>query len=106
MRGNEGEKMTRKITLLVNNTPVEIDYFVQNFLDHTVVGMVSSLEGVKEIRDLEVSIVGAQTKISLNGSSLPTNEFVNDLFRKTLLGLLSALKDIPEVSQLALGIQR
>ena len=81
-------------------------FTIQNFLDHTVVGMVSSLEGVKEIRDLEVSVEGARTKISLNGSYLPTNEFVDDLFRKTLLGLLSALKDIPEISQLSFGIQR
>jgi hypothetical protein len=104
--GEKGEKMTRKITLLVNNTPVEIDYFVQNFLDHTIVGMVSSLEGVKEIRDLEVFIEEAQTRLLVNGSVLPTNEFVNDLFRKTLLGLLSALKNIPEIRQLTLGIQR
>ena len=48
--------MTRKLTLWVNSSPVEIDYFVQNFLGHTVTGMVSSLEGVMEIRELDISV--------------------------------------------------
>ncbi|MGM0428015.1 MAG: hypothetical protein ACQEQ7_12355 [Thermodesulfobacteriota bacterium] len=98
--------MTRKIRLSVNNTPVEIDYFIQNFLDHTITGMVSSLEGVMDIREVEVSIEGTQTTILLNGTSLPINDFVNDLFRNTLLGMVSTLKGVPEIKQLTVGVQR
>lgn len=36
--------MTRRISLDVNDCPIEMDYFVQGFLDHTVYGMISSLE--------------------------------------------------------------
>lgn len=97
--------MTKKITLSVNGTPIEIDYFVQNFLDHTVAGMVSSLEGVKEIRELEITLEEGRTTIICNGSSLPLNDFVNDLFRNTLVGLVSSLKGVPAIRQLTLGIQ-
>lgn len=98
--------MTRKIMLSINNIPIELDYFVQNFLDHTVAGMVSSLEGVVEIRDLDISLENDQTTILLNGVSLPINAFVNDLFRNTLFGLLSTLKGVSDIRQMALGIQR
>lgn len=97
--------MTRRITLAVNSLPVETDYFVQNFFDHTVSGMVSSLEGVMEIRDLKVSVEEGRTTILLNGVSLPINGFVNDLFRNTLLGLVSTLKGVSDIRQLTLGIQ-
>ncbi len=98
--------MTRKIRLSINKTPLELDYFVQNFLDHTVTGMVSSLEGVMEIRELDISLENGQTTLLLNGVSLPINDFVNDLFRNTLLGLISTLKGVSEIRQLTLGIQR
>ncbi|MCF8084427.1 MAG: hypothetical protein K9M96_15150 [Deltaproteobacteria bacterium] len=98
--------MTRKIRLSVNDAPVEIDYFIQNFLDHTITGMVSSLEGVMDIREVEVSIEGTQTTILLNGRSLPINDFVNDLFRNTLLGMVSTLKGVPEIKQLTVDVQR
>ena len=98
--------MTRKITLSVNNAPVEIDYFVQRFLDHTVAGMVSSLEGVKEIKDVDVSVAGEQAAIVLNGDALPINPFVNDLFCNTLRGMLSTLKGVEEIEQLKISIQR
>ena len=104
-KDNKGEKMTRKLTLWVNSSPVEIDYFVQNFLDHTVTGMVSSLEGVMEIRELDISVQEGQTSILLNGVSLPINDFVNELFRNTLSGLVSTLKGISDVRELMLGIQ-
>ncbi|MFZ0451084.1 MAG: hypothetical protein WAL98_17745 [Desulfatiglandaceae bacterium] len=98
--------MTRKIDLSVNNTTVEIDHFVQNFFDHTVAGMVSSLEGLMDISELEVSIEGIRTTILLNGAPLPINHFVNDLFRNTLLGMVSTLKGVSEIKQLTINIQR
>jgi hypothetical protein len=103
---NGEDDMTRKIVLSVNNTPVEIDYFVQNFLDHTVSGMVSSLEGVMEIREIDVTMKGDRITIVLNGDLLPINDFVNDIFRNTLLGMLSTLKGVSDIHQLTLGIQR
>ncbi|MCF8129032.1 MAG: hypothetical protein K9N10_11000 [Deltaproteobacteria bacterium] len=98
--------MTRKITLSVNNAPVEIDYFVEGFIDHTACGMVSSLEGVIEIEDLEISVEEERTGIRLNGAPLPINDFVNDLVRNTLLGMVSTLKGVSHVNQLHLNIQR
>ena len=36
--------MTRQVSLLVNDQPVELDYFVQGFIDHTIGGMLVSLK--------------------------------------------------------------
>ncbi|HKI48532.1 MAG TPA: hypothetical protein VKA69_04350 [Desulfobacteria bacterium] len=98
--------MTRKIKLSVNNSPVEIDYFMQGFIDHTACGMVSSLEGVVEIEDLEISVEGERTAIHLNKTPLPINDFVSDLVRNTLIGMVSTLKGVSDVDQLRLNVQR
>lgn len=98
--------MTRKITLSVNNEPVEIDYFVQGVIDHTACGMVSSLEGVIDIENLEISVEEGRTAIYVNGSSIPINDFVNDLVRNTLLGMVSTLKGVSDVKRLRLNVQR
>ena len=98
--------MTRKITLMVNSSPVETDYFVERFLEHTVVGMVRSLEGVPEIHELNVSVEEGQTTVLVNGGSIPVNEFVNDLFSHTLRGMISTLKGVDEIRTLTIGIQR
>ena len=45
--------MTRRINLSVNEVPVEIDYFVQGFIDHTVAGMIAALEGTGEITAMQ-----------------------------------------------------
>ena len=37
--------MTRQISLLVNEVPINLDYFVQGFIAHTTAGMLAALEG-------------------------------------------------------------
>jgi hypothetical protein len=41
--------MTRRISLSANEAPAEIDYFFQDFIDHTVGGMIAALEGTGKI---------------------------------------------------------
>ncbi len=48
--------MTRQISLLVSDVPVELDYFVQGFTDHTIGGMVSLLKGVGKIDRIKINI--------------------------------------------------
>ena len=47
---------TRQINLSVNDVPIEIDYFVQGFIDHVMGGILVSLEGTGEIKTLDVSM--------------------------------------------------
>ena len=65
--------MTRQVKLLVNDAPIPLDYFVEAFVDHTVGGMIASLEGTGEIENLELSIEGGIVTIILNGANVPAN---------------------------------
>ena len=96
--------MTRQATLLVNETPIPLDYFVAGFIDHTLCGMVAALKGTGEIASLDVSIDGDNVSIVLNGAAVPTNPFAGKIIRNTVTGLVSSLKgvDIPRKIQVAI----
>lgn len=98
--------MTRQVSLRVNDAPVSLDYFVQSFLDHTVSGMLETLEGTKPVKSLELTIEGDKLTINLNKSIIPVNPFVTKIVRSTILGMVSSLKGVPGVERLALYIER
>jgi hypothetical protein len=98
--------MTRHISLIVNDSPIEMDYFVQGFVDHTVYGMVSSLEGIKEIHDIEIKIDGGDTKISINGNPVPLNDFVSTIVSSTMRGMVSTLKGVEKTGRIQVTIER
>ena len=98
--------MTKRITLSVNDVPVEIDYFVQGFIDHTVGGMVSALERTGEIKHLVVSLEGEKIALILNDTVVPINTFANDIIRSTIIGMVSSLKEVNEINKLTITIGR
>ncbi len=99
--------MTVQLSLNVNNTPIKTDYFVEGFIDHTVSGMIESLEGTGPIRDLEMAIQGNSVSIKLNGADVPINEFVVKIIRSTMNGMVSVLKGVTgEVANLKLNIKK
>lgn len=96
--------MTVSLKLLVNDVPIKTDYFVASFLDHTVSGMVESLEGTGKIKDLVLEIEGDNVSIKLNGTAVGINEFVNKIIRSTTIGMVSTLKGVTDVKKLLLTI--
>jgi hypothetical protein len=98
--------MTRRISLSVNDAPIEMDYFVQGFVDHTVVGMVSSLEGVGDINDIGVSVNGNKATVSVNSDKVPLNEFAAAIVSSTVRGLVSSLKGAENPQKIQIGIER
>ena len=96
--------MTRRISLSVNDMPIELDYFVQRFIDHTLNGMVSALEGTGEIESLDVSIEGDRVTINLNNALVPINPFVNKIIRNTTVGMVSPLKGVSEINKINISI--
>jgi hypothetical protein len=57
--------MTVKLNLIVNDTMIHTDYFVQGFIDHVASGIIEALEGTGKITDLDLSIDGEQTVLNL-----------------------------------------
>ncbi len=98
--------MTRQVSLLVNDQPIELDYFVQGFIDHTISGILAGLEETREIKSVDASIEGDKVTINLNNAVVPTNPFVSKIIRNTILGMVSSLKGVGEVNRVNITIKR
>jgi len=96
---------SRQVTLSVNDVPIEIDYFVQGFIDHTIGGILEALDGTGEIKRLELSIQEDKVAINLNNALVPINPFVNKIIRNTVAGMVSSLKGVTTIKKLNLNIK-
>ncbi|MFC1955205.1 hypothetical protein ACFLWZ_01490 [Chloroflexota bacterium] len=98
--------MSKQINLSVNDKPIVLDYFVHKFIDHTIGGMLTSLEGIGEIENLDLSIDEAgQVTVNLNNALVPINLFVNEIIKSTVTGMLSPLKGVSEVNKVNISIR-
>ena len=87
--------MARNVTLSVNNVPINLDYFVTEYLDSVVGGIVASLHDTEEIETLELAIDNeGQVTITLNNSDVPLKYFPNDIIKSTILGMVAPLKGV------------
>ena len=101
--------MTKEIKLLVNNQPIELDYFVQGFIDHTTRGVLAGLEATGEfggIENAQVSVRGEAVDIKIDKRTIPTNAFVSKLVKSTLAGMVSSLKGVATVDTFAINLKR
>ena len=98
--------MTKQVNLLVNDAPIKLDYFVQEFIDHATSGMIASLEGTGEINTLNLTIDGEEVTINLNNADVPANLFVSKIIGSTVRGMLSPLKGVSEINKVNISITR
>ena len=98
--------MTVSLSLIVNDVLIRTDYFVEAFIDHTVSGMIESLEGTGKIGDLNLSVDSEKVTVKLNGAVVPTNAFVTRIIRSTMFGMVSTLKGVTEPKKLTLTIKK
>ena len=100
--------MTRKITLSVNNTPIDLDYFVAGYLDHVTGGIIASLKGASEIKKLELNIdEDGIVTIDLNDADIPLNFFTTEIIRGTITSMVAPLKGVSgAINKLELKIER
>jgi hypothetical protein len=102
--------VTRQVSLTVNNAPVELDYFVAGYLDHVTGGIIASLKGTGEIKNLKLTIGDkGLVKINLNNADVPINYFVEEIIRSTFKGIVTPLKGVDKekpLQSLELNISR
>jgi hypothetical protein len=100
--------VTRNISLSVNNTPIKLDYFVEGYLDHVTVGIIASLKGASEIKDLELNIdQDGIVTVNLNGADIPLNFFASEIIKSTVTGMVTPLKGVEgAIDKLQLKIER
>lgn len=93
--------MARNVTLSVNNVPVNLDYFVSEYIDSVVGGIVASLHDTGEIESLELAIDNeGQVSITLNNSDVPLKYFPNDIIKSTVFGMVAPLKGVESVDDI------
>ena len=99
--------MSKQISLSVNDVPIKLDYFVHDYIEHVVSGVLASLKDTEEIESLKLSIDNeGRVTINLNDSVVPLKYFPNEIIKSTILGVVSPLKGVGEVNRLELTIGR
>jgi len=90
--------MTKKVKLSVNNIPITLDFFVHEYLEKVVGGIISSLNDTGDIERLELSIDNeGQVSIHLNDADVPLKEFPVELIKSTVEGMVAPLKGVEGV---------
>ena len=99
--------MTVKVGLLVNDEPVSVNYFVEGLIDHTVGGIIASLEGVEDIGgNLVLTIDGDTVAITLSDAPVSMNAFVQKITKGMVTGMVAALKGVGKINRVTISITR
>ncbi len=100
--------MTRQVSLSVNDMPINLDYFVENYLDHVAGGIISSLRDTDEIKTLELTLDNeGQVTITLNGAEVLLKYFPVKIIKSTIMGIVTPLKGVDSViNKLEVSITR
>ena len=86
--------MTRQTTLTVNQNPIQLDYYVGEFVYHTALAIVGSLRDTGEVKDLKLEVHSGRVSIKLNGADVSLKEFPMLIITSTLEGMLKHLKGV------------
>ncbi len=86
--------MTRQTTLTVNRNPIQLDYYVGEFVYHTALAIVGSLRDTGEVKDLKLEVHSGRVSINLNGDDVSLKEFPMLIITSTLEGMLKHLKGV------------
>jgi hypothetical protein len=90
--------VTRRVSLAVNNIPINLDYFVERYIDHVVGGVIASLQDTGEIESLELTVDNdGQVSIMLNNADVSLKYFPMEIIKGTLEGMVATLKGVDRV---------
>ena len=90
--------MADNVSLTVNNMPINLDYFVSEYIKCVVGGIIASLHDTGEIEDLSLALDnGGQVAITLNNSDIPLKPFPMEIIMATLEGIVATLKGVDGV---------
>jgi len=98
-------KQEYRAKLRVNDSEVELNPFIEEFLARTVHGAASSLKHAEEIEDLELSLEHGDISIFANGSEIPLTAFPQKIITNTFVGLVSSLKGIEKVTKFKITVR-
>ena len=94
-----------KARLKVNQKPVAMNRFVEEFVARTMAGAVASLKGAEDIRNLIIHQKKGNVEITVNGKDIPLTPFPNDIISNTLVGLASSLKGVDDIDSIDISVE-
>ena len=98
--------MAKEVSLSVNDSPFELEYFVREFIEHVIVGILAALRGTGPIENLELAIDNAkQVTINLNNAQVPLSPFANEIIGSTIAGMVSTLRGVSNIDWLHITIR-
>ncbi|OHB60584.1 MAG: hypothetical protein A2167_07930 [Planctomycetes bacterium RBG_13_46_10] len=97
---------SRQVSLLANDAPIELNNFVEGYIDHVVSGILASLRGTGEIKSIDLTVEGDQVSIILNNAAVPINPFTTRIIRSTIVGMVSSLKEVRTIERIKVSIRR
>ena len=97
---------TGQIKLFVNDAPINLDKFVQGYIDYVVGGILASLKGTRVVKGVDLTIEGDQVSIVLNDRALPLNLFATRIIYNTLVGMISPLHGVHVIERMQLTIKK
>jgi hypothetical protein len=95
---------SKKVKLFVNHVPVDIEDFVQQFIEAVIKGILGALKGYREAQDIRLSIDGDTVDITVDSDVIQVNPFVSAFVRNTVIGMVSSLKDVGQIERLEIII--
>ena len=97
--------MTKQVNVMVNDAPIILKYFTEGYIVQVISGILGSLKGTSEIRNLELSIDrDRQVIINLNNALVSLTPFANEIIFNTVTGMVSTMKGASEINQLRITI--
>ncbi len=97
--------MSRQVSLSVNNEPIRLEFFAGNLIENVVGGIIATLEGVEEPKEVELVINQDTVSLSVNEAQVPTNAFVSKVMTSTIFALASCLKGVGQIEDLRIDIK-
>ena len=96
--------MGRQISVTVNDMPISMGRFVEGFVEHTVTGMMASLDGIGEISRLDIAINHDDVTITINGEQVQITAFVAQITRSTIIGMISTLHGVGLIERVNISV--
>ena len=96
--------MANQVSLNVNQQPIDMIPFVEDYVAQVADGIVQSLRGAAPTDKLELLVTESAVTVRQNGSELEVNEFVSKIIKSTVLGMVSPLKGVSDPQEVRINV--
>jgi hypothetical protein len=93
-----------KAKLSINKKEIDMNAFVEGLVAHVTIGAVNSLDGVDNVKTVDLNMDKGEIDIMVNKENIRVTPFPNDIIAATLLGLVSLLKGVEDVEQMKIEV--